>query len=182
MQLRYPEKTKPGPMTRKQGIYIRNLGGGDVRGQGLNYDQASALIERLKAEKEARLAAYESAYEAAHIAGHEAATNLETSTMIVVEPSNPLDDSSPPKKVWACNEGPCGFAWVNVRPGNSKFANWLKKNHDASRSYYGGLDIWVGAYGQSYERKKAYAHAFADVLARELDDPKLRIYPMSRLD
>lgn len=73
----------------------------------------------------------------------------------------------------------CGFAWVNVKPGNSKFANWMKKNKLARKSYYGGVDIWVSLGGsQDMEKKYAYAAAYANVLVEN----GIRAYPDQRLD
>lgn len=76
--------------------------------------------------------------------------------------------------------GVCGFAWVNVKPGNSSFARWLKANVSRSRSdsYYGGVSLWISAYGQSFEKKHSYAAAFANVLS----EAGIRAYAMSRLD
>jgi hypothetical protein len=59
------------------------------------------------------------------------------------------------------SDGVCGFAWITIRPGNSRFANWLKRNDHARKAYGGGVSVWVGGYGQSMERKSAYAQAFA---------------------
>ncbi len=61
-------------------------------------------------------------------------------------------------------EGPCGFAWIVIRPGNCAAANYAKKHLGASKHYYGGIQIWVGEYNQSYERKMAHADAYARVL------------------
>lgn len=63
-------------------------------------------------------------------------------------------------------EGMCGFAWVTIRPGNSRFANHLKKRGLASKAYGGGVQIWVSDFGQSHERKSAYARAYANVLTK----------------
>jgi len=76
-------------------------------------------------------------------------------------------------------QGVCGFAWVNVRPGGSSFARWLKKRGYAHTSYDGGVDVWVSAYGQSMEKKEAYARGFAAVL-RESGIEKA--YSRSRMD
>lgn len=76
---------------------------------------------------------------------------------------------------------PCGFAWVQVKPGNSKFANWLKRNGLArSASYEGGVKIWIGDYGQSHQRKYTHARAMAQVLRERLGME--RIYAGDRLD
>lgn len=76
-------------------------------------------------------------------------------------------------------DGVCGFAWINVKPGNSPFANWLKRNDRARKDhYYGGVTIWVGEYQQSLERKAAHAQAFAMVLQQY----GIKAYASSRMD
>ena len=77
-------------------------------------------------------------------------------TMVVVDETQ--------KKEWVVPEGPCGFARVNIKPGTCLAARIAKKFFDAGKSYYGGVDIWISAHGQSYERKLANAQAFAKVL------------------
>ena len=72
----------------------------------------------------------------------------------------------------------CGFAWVTVRPGNSRFANWLKKTDKASPAYRGGVQIWVSDYEQSYDRKLAHAQA----MARVLSDNGINASASGRLD
>jgi len=84
------------------------------------------------------------------------------------------------KQEWFVSEGACGFAWVNVSPGNSPFANWLKKNKFASKAYGGGVDVWISDFGQSVDRKEACASAMAKVLQMELGMSS--IYAGSRLD
>lgn len=106
-----------------------------------------------------------SLYDAAHAVGHTAATGQKPTPMIVTDLVNPFNDRSAVNYAWFEPEGPCGFAWVNVKPGNSQFARWLKTNtHARADSYYGGVSLWVRDYEQSYERKVAYARAFAAVL------------------
>lgn len=81
------------------------------------------------------------------------------------------------------SEGACGFAWVNVKPGTSQFARWLKaEGHARSDSYYGGVMIWVGEHGQSVTRKEAHAKALAADLTEALDGSKVRVHWSSRLD
>lgn len=76
-------------------------------------------------------------------------------------------------------DGVCGFAWVQMKPGNSPFANWLKKKNYARKdSYYGGVSIWVSDYNQSMQRKEAHAGAMAKVFQEAGYDA----YPMSRMD
>lgn len=112
-------------------------------------------------------------------AGLNAVKELNVIPMIVQEHANPFDDNSPVVKQWYEPEGVCGFAWVFVKPGNCKFANWLKKNGKARPdSYYGGVSIWISQFGQSMQKKEAYAIAMADVF-RKYD---IRATYMSRLD
>ena len=75
--------------------------------------------------------------------------------------------------------GVCGFAWIKIRPANSPFANWLKKNGlGKTSSYAGGVTIFVHDFGQSLTRKEAYAAAFAGVLAKA----GINAYGDSRID
>jgi hypothetical protein len=64
------------------------------------------------------------------------------------------------------NEGPCGFAWIKIRPGNGKMARWLKAQDKGHKGYTGGWDVSVHDFGQSLERKVAAARAMADVLCK----------------
>ncbi len=59
-------------------------------------------------------------------------------------------------------DGVCGFAQVNIK-GNTAFGRWVKKMGYGRKAYYGGLDINVHEFNQSYERKMAYANAMAKV-------------------
>jgi len=80
---------------------------------------------------------------------------------------------------YVVNDGACGFAWVNVKPGTSKFARYLKTKGIARRdTYYGGVTIWVSQFNQSYEKKMSYARAFANVL----NDNNINARAMGRLD
>jgi hypothetical protein len=73
----------------------------------------------------------------------------------------------------------CGFAWINVKPGNSRFAKYLKEKRIAhTDGYYGGVTIWVSAYNQSVDLKEAYARAYANVLTKH----GIKAYSASRLD
>jgi hypothetical protein len=75
-------------------------------------------------------------------------------------------------------DGACGFAWVKIKPGNSPFANWLKKNGKARPAYNGGVDIWISDYNQSVARKEAHAGAMAKVF----QDAGINAFADSRLD
>jgi len=106
---------------------------------------------------------------AAEAAGMAAGNACEPATMIVNGAS----------KQYIVHEGCCGFAWVNIKPGNSRIANYLKKSGKARSSYHGGIDVWVSEFGQSMARKEDYAGAYARVLR---DNGIDRAYSMSRMD
>ena len=72
----------------------------------------------------------------------------------------------------------CGFAWVNVSPGNCQFANWLKKNNLGRKAYAGGVEVWISDYGQGYDQKMAHAAAVAKVLT----EAGIKAYAAGRLD
>ncbi len=59
------------------------------------------------------------------------------------------------------DDGLCGFAWITIRPARGKLVAYLKQRDWGSKGWNGGWEIWVREYGQSYERKYAYAKAFA---------------------
>lgn len=115
----------------------------------------------------------------AHSAGLRAGYDAIPQPMTVVSREDPLNDNSPVRQSWYVPEGVCGFAWVNVRPANSSFARYLKQCHGAHKAYaVGGVELWVHNFGQSYERKLAYARAFADVL----NEAGVKAYASGRLD
>jgi hypothetical protein len=108
-------------------------------------------------------------------------TQVKTPTpLVVVEHANPLDDNSPVIRQYGPEPGGvCGMASVVVRPGNSAFARYLKVRHGARRGYYGGIELTTTRlFGQSYERKVAYAQAFTVVLK----EAGITAYATSRLD
>ncbi|KKK92719.1 hypothetical protein LCGC14_2700090 [marine sediment metagenome] len=81
--------------------------------------------------------------------------------------------------LYRVDEGACGFAWVNVRPGTSRFARWLKKmSHGRTDPYAGGVTIWISEHGQSVARKEAHAQAMAEVLR----EAGVKCFADSRLD
>ena len=98
--------------------------------------------------------------------------------MVVYEADGLSGDPKPEGKSWNVSEGVCGFAWVIVKPGTSSFARWLVKNGYARKSYYGGVDVWVSAFGQSYDRKIAAASAIAEVFR----EAGIKAYADGRLD
>lgn len=117
-----------------------------------------------KAAKTAREAKFKDLLAKANAAGREAAERARPTPMIVGTPSTPLgDDIDPRKPVYYVADGVCGFAWVKF-PGTTAFARWARDKGYASKSYGGGFMIWIGDYGQSYQRKGAHAQAMAEVL------------------
>ena len=61
-------------------------------------------------------------------------------------------------------QGVCGFAWV-VFAGNTSFGKYMLECGLASKRYGSpGLSMWISEYGQSYEKKRAYAQGYASVL------------------
>jgi hypothetical protein len=117
---------------------------------------------------------FETLYARAHTAGITAATNAKVRPMVVGSPksifSDELDETKP---TYFVDDGVCGFAEIIVKPGNSRFANWLKAQKIAEKRYYGsGISIWVSNFGQSYQRKIEYARAFAEVLRQENIDAR----------
>ena len=135
----------------------------------------ATLRDKIAAEKEERYERYKqfrAIYEEAQLAGRAAGELAVPEPMVIVgyehEP---------------VNDGVCGFAWVNVRPGNSSFARWLKKeNLGRTDSYAGGVTIWISAWGQSYERKMAHAQAMAESLKSHPLLAGAKVYASGRLD
>lgn len=88
---------------------------------------------------------------------------VEAGSAFTPTPMRVVDNST--GQHWVESEGLCGFAWVNVRNGNSSFCRWLKaERHGRRDSYLGGVSVWVSRFGQSFERKRVGAAAFAAVL------------------
>lgn len=147
---------------------------------------ASKKTERPKTAARFTDAEARDLYERADAAGKAAAEAARPTPMMVGTPKNFLgslmggDDGGfdPDQPTYYVAEGVCGFAWVTVRPATSSFARWLKKNTHAGTGYYGGMQLWVRGYGQSMERKAAYAAAFAKVLT----EAGLDAYSESRMD
>ena len=118
---------------------------------------------------------------AAEAAGMAAANDFTPTPMIVGSPSTSLgNDVDYSKKTYFVESGVCGFAWISVKPGNSRIANYLKRTGKGrTDSYAGGVTVWVSEFGQSMERKAAYAGAYARVL---YENGIEKAYAMSRMD
>lgn len=141
----------------------------------------SSLREKIAAESAARQARYqqfESIWADAVAAGNMAADQARPTPMVVQQHASPLDDNSPVVKQWVCDEGPCGFAEIRLSRGNSSFAHWAKKNAGFRKHYYGGLSYWVSGFGQSMQRKYAFARAAASIL----NEHGIDAYASSQLD
>ena len=103
-------------------------------------------------------------YQEAHEAGIAAGYAKVPTPMIVGQPTNPLgDDIDFSKPTYFVKGGVCGFAWVTIKPARGAFVEYLKSINAGHKGYYGGYEVWVREFGQSYEQKIAYAGAFAQV-------------------
>lgn len=140
-------KTPDAPMTFKQGIMIRRLGGGDVRPEKLTMQQASDRIKSLleanpdkkptKAGKKAPAKksanyhpfaeALEKATEAADKAT-EAWIKQAQPVYRVVQHANPLDDKSPVVKDFGTMLDVCCIAYIDIVDKRTKFARWYMEN------------------------------------------------------
>lgn len=123
---------------------------------------------------------FQDLFSKAHAAGMAALLTTVPATMRLVG-----TDSDGVMKVIVVPDGPCGFAWVSIKPATAPFAKWLKatgKARGGNCSGGSGLSYWVSEGSQSYEKKRRYARAFADVLkAANLAGVK-SIYADGRLD
>jgi hypothetical protein len=119
-------------------------------------------------------------WDAADAKGRAAADELVPTPMVVGTPSTPLgSDIDFSQRTYFVSEGVCGFAWVKVVPGTSSFARWLvRTGKSRGKAYGGGVDIWIGDFGQSMQRKEAYARAMASVFR----EAGLKAYAQSRMD
>ena len=136
--------------------------------------------------KQAQSELFEAIFSLACLEAQEAGRKAVCTPMVVTQHENMADDASPAEKQWYVADGVCGFAWVNVYPGNCPFANWLKATkrgeHD---SYYGGVSVngigyrdERGNWSQSMTRNEAYCHAFAVVLNQK----GINAHARSRID
>jgi len=130
-------------------------------------------MEDQKAEREERYERFRKIAVAADCAGRAAAEAKVPEPMTVVG-----QIGADAGREYHVPAGVCGFAWVTIVPGTCSFAHYAKKHLGAQKPYRGGMQIWVSAYGQSYERKRAYAQAYAAVLKGEGID----CYSGGRLD
>lgn len=119
-------------------------------------------LTKARAAKAVKDACFRELYEKAHRAGMAAAEACRPTPMMVVDADPLTGQPKPDAQRYVVDSGVCGFAWVSFK-GNTAFGRWAKKN-GATSNYPTGLRFWVSYFGQSLERKEAYARAFAEVL------------------
>ena len=134
----------------------------------MEYATLREKIAAEKAERVTRYAKYQEIIDKAYKAGIEAGKNARPIPMYVIDQGIPID---------RIDDGACGFAWIAF-PGNTSFGKWTKKQGLARSHYPSGLCIWVSEFGQSVDRKDAFAGAYAKVLK----DNGIDAYSGSRLD
>jgi hypothetical protein len=117
-------------------------------------------------------------YQSAHAAGNAAVESTVVRPMIVHWHGDPVSLDGEIKQTYVVDDGVCGFASVIVKPANSAFAKYLKDNHGAYKSYYGGVSLSIHDFNQSLQKKEAYAKAFAGVLV----DAGINAHYESRMD
>ena len=117
-------------------------------------------------------------YQEAHYKGNAAVEITTVQPMIVQQRANPLNDDSELIREYYVSDGVCGFASVNVKPANSKFAKFLVANGLGRKSYSGGVSMSVRDFNQSLTKKEAYAYAFARVLTEH----GIKAHVESRMD
>ncbi len=141
----------------------------------------NSLREKIAYEKQQRKLRYEqfdTLWKHAVCEGDKAAIEHKPTPMVVERHMNMLDDNSSVKESWIVDSGVCGFASVHLSDGRSSFARWASKHAGFSKDYRKGLSHWVGAYGQSMERKAK----FASTVARILNENGIDSYSTSRMD
>jgi len=134
--------------------------------------QYATLKEKISAEKAIRAQRhieFEALTAAAHAAGIKAGRECRPIPMVICTAAGvPIE---------CVDDGACGFAWIAFA-GNTAFGRWAKKQGLAGSHYPSGSCIWVSEFGQSVERKSAFADAYAQVLRNAGIDA----YSGSRLD
>jgi hypothetical protein len=116
-----------------------------------------APVKKLGKRECARI--YKEAYAAGLIAGKK----VGVPKFIVGDAIGLSDEIDYTKKTYVL-DGLCGFAWVNISPARGAFVTYLKSREIGHKAYYGGYEFFVHEFGQSVDRKSAFAGAFAEVL------------------
>jgi hypothetical protein len=112
------------------------------------------------------VAKMEEIYLEAVAAGKAAATEVVPVAMVVQQHAQVFNDNSPVVKSYVVEGGVCGFAWIAIRPSNSRFALFLIGKGARKSEYERAVCYSVRDYGQSMTRKEAFAGAFAGVLQK----------------
>lgn len=104
-------------------------------------------------------------YQNAHKAGLAAMKKVVPQPMIVQERLHPMDDNSPVVKEYYVEGGVVGMVFVNIKPGTSSFARFLRKNNIArTDDYRGGVTFMTLEGGQSLAWNEGYANGFTTYL------------------
>jgi hypothetical protein len=137
---------------------------------------ATATVAKKTITKTQAKKIFKQAYEA----GMKAGNSVGVTPMIVGSPTTPLgNDIDYTKRTYFVEGGVCGFAWVKIKPARGNFVAYLKSlDKFPSNAWNGGYDYWVSEFGQSMQRKEAFAGAFADVLRGY----GINAYAQSRMD
>jgi hypothetical protein len=115
----------------------------------------------------------------AHAEGMDAGNAASPTPMVVGSPSSPFgNDVDPNQPQYLVSDGVCGFAWIHFPKANGPAVKYMKANGIGRRPYGKGWDIPVRAFGQSMQRKEAYANAYAKVL----NDAGIDCFAQSRMD
>ena len=123
----------------------------------------SQVIEKKKAIGKRECARiYKEAYEAGLLAGKDA----DTPQFVVGSPTTALGSDIDFSKKTYILDGLCGYAWVNISPARGAFVTYLKSIDVGRKGYYGGFEVSVREFGQSVDRKYAFAQAFAEILGK----------------
>lgn len=100
-------------------------------------------------------AQFQHIYDAAHEAGYTAGKRAIPNSKFLAQPNG--------AKLWIEPRGECGMAWIAFS-GNTPWSKWCNEQGICDNDHPRGKRIWVHHFGQSYERKLAYAKAFAQTL------------------
>lgn len=151
------------------------------------------MLDQKKEEKANREKEFQQVFEAAKAAGVAEFNACKPTPMQVQQHANPLNDNSPVVKTWDVPDGSCGFAYLQVSPANSQFANWLQKQglgtHSAyHRAVWVSPDVGMPRFTQSLELRMAWVAGAIRVLQENIaklrgsGKSELRISMYSRED
>ncbi len=122
----------------------------------------------MTAKQKAQNDKFEQAWRFIFDCGYAAGMDVGVEPMIVSNHVNPLDDNSRVVNSYFVASGVCGFGWVQFK-GNTPFGKWALATGLARKAYPTGLAIYCHYFGQSMQRKEAWAHEVARLLRLELN-------------